>query len=147
MWKCIYMFLLNSTMLSFITFFFIFFFKIRIIYSYIQEHLTPSTFICIFPCFLMINQSCQTIVNMLDNPSITFINTFSCAFNLYFRYFSSEHNRRLNSGWLYLLPYCHQWIIWHDDKSFLMAPIIELLRILKVGWVFWRQKPAVTVIS
>jgi hypothetical protein len=50
-------------------------------------------------------------------------------------------------GRLYLLPYCHQWIIWHDDKSFLMAPIIELLGILNVCWVFWRQQPAVAVIS
>ena len=28
-------------------------------YSYIQEHLTPSTSICIFPCFFMICQYCQ----------------------------------------------------------------------------------------
>ena len=30
--------------------------------SYIQEHLTPSTSICIFPRFFMIYQSCQIIV-------------------------------------------------------------------------------------
>lgn len=57
-----------------------------------------------------------------------------------------DRNKR-KGGRLHLLPYCHQWIIWHDDKSFLMAPIIELLRILNVCWVFWRQQPAVAVIS
>ena len=36
-------------------------------YSYNQEHLTPSTSICIFPCFFMIYQSCQKN-NCHDNP-------------------------------------------------------------------------------
>ena len=65
--------------------------------------------------------------------------------------FAGEHSCRDTTleaaDWLYLLPYCHQWIIWQNDKSVLMAAIIELLRILNVCWVFWRQQPAVAVIS
>ena len=39
----------------------LFFFQ-NLHYSYIQEHLTPSTSICIFPCFFMIYQSCNIYI-------------------------------------------------------------------------------------
>ena len=53
----------SSTILSFTNFFF---FQ-NPQYSYIQEHLTPSTCICIFPCFFMIYQSCH---DLIPNPRI-----------------------------------------------------------------------------
>ena len=37
---------------------FLIFFQ-NLYYSDIKDHLTPSTSICIFPCFFMIYQSCQ----------------------------------------------------------------------------------------
>ena len=50
-------------------------------YSYIQEHLTPSTSICIFPCSFMIYQSCQnkylSWLNLQPSYLVSFLKTFS----------------------------------------------------------------------
>ena len=64
-------------------------------YSHIQEHLRPSTSICIFPCFFMIYQSCKTkqkihsCHDLISNPRIFIIysQVFVCSI------FTSECNK------------------------------------------------------
>ena len=38
-------------------------------YSYIQEHLIPSTTICIFPCFFMNNLEKKKVPGLIPQPS------------------------------------------------------------------------------
>ena len=53
-------------------------------YSYIQENLTPSMSICVFPCFFMICQSYQkrtSCHDLIPNPCIILLDSLTWIFN------------------------------------------------------------------
>ena len=67
-----YLYIFYLFMLCILTFF------IFLYYSYVQEHLIPSTSTCIFQCFFMIYQSCEEN-NCHDSISNPRISLYMCA--------------------------------------------------------------------
>ena len=113
----------SSTMLSFID---AFFFQ-NPHYWYIQEHLTPSTSICVFACFFMIYQSClkNNCHELLPNPRacrelMPCVKVFGSWWKgspILFSYANLELIAKMLRLWCYTCP----WVIDNNSTFVLLA--------------------------